>query len=98
MPMDRDKVFAVLKAVNEKLAQQTAQLTAMGQPTHVQQNPMVMMMFMQAAQQVGQEHGISVMDVASAEEDFKDDAEVMKQMTDFKAKLEASGLPTAVPK
>eukprot|EP01062_Namystynia_karyoxenos_P022108 TRINITY_DN18451_c0_g1_i2.p3 TRINITY_DN18451_c0_g1~~TRINITY_DN18451_c0_g1_i2.p3 ORF type:complete len:104 (+),score=47.38 TRINITY_DN18451_c0_g1_i2:86-397(+) len=73
-------------------------LAAQGKAAHASENPEVLFLFMQCAQQLGTMHQLSLTDLATAEEDFSGDAEVSSQLKDFKAKLEEMGLPTAIPK
>ncbi|KAJ9440690.1 hypothetical protein DIPPA_04691 [Diplonema papillatum] len=94
----RTNLVAALKEATDKLDSLVAMAVSQGQPTTHPENPMLLMMFLGAAMELGQKYNVQITDLASAEEEFSGDAEVKQLADDVKAQLKAMGLPTEVPK
>eukprot|EP01059_Diplonema_ambulator_P022620 TRINITY_DN37945_c0_g1_i1.p2 TRINITY_DN37945_c0_g1~~TRINITY_DN37945_c0_g1_i1.p2 ORF type:complete len:172 (+),score=57.50 TRINITY_DN37945_c0_g1_i1:763-1278(+) len=95
---DKATIMKAIKDSSESLDRTLAERKSAGLPTHVNDDPMLALLFMGTAAEIGARYGVEASDLLTIEETYQDDEEIMAEYKNLKERLDACGLPSTMPK
>eukprot|EP01064_Diplonema_japonicum_P037288 TRINITY_DN8688_c0_g1_i1.p1 TRINITY_DN8688_c0_g1~~TRINITY_DN8688_c0_g1_i1.p1 ORF type:complete len:160 (+),score=40.05 TRINITY_DN8688_c0_g1_i1:59-538(+) len=95
---DRETILKAIQESKGTLQDTLEERKAKNLPCHVSEDPMLALIFMGSATQIGQKYGVETTDLLTIEDTYKDDDDVMKKFAELKELLDSCGLPSSMPK